>query len=99
MQAIGALLGAWLLYATIISPLTNRNNSVTVVRQPEPVRVVTPAPEPVASKPVGKTRQRIINLVPTHYDLFHQAAEHALKSEESCKGINDTNAETFAWGL
>ncbi len=97
-QLLGALLGAWLLYAAIISPLQSRG-AMVVVRHPEPVVVETPTPSEGPSQVKLSKRKLIIERVPVQYPIFLSAATHALKEEESCRGVSDTDAETFAWGL
>lgn len=98
-QAAGVLLGAVLFYSAIVSPLMSRSSAVAV-RQPEPVKVVTPLPVVEAPTRIHQgMRQRIITRVPEQYPIFLGAAMHALQAEESCKGVTDTDADTLAWGL
>ncbi len=97
-QAFGALLGAWFLYGAIISPLMNRTGSVAIRRDPEPVMTAFSGEEAFAQVKLPK-RRLILERAPAQYSVFLAATTHALKEEESCQGVNDTDAETFAWGL
>lgn len=100
-QAIGVLLGAVLLYSTIVSPLISREEDASVVmrRSAEKADEKTWAGEEAHAQIKLPKRRLILERAPVQYPIFLAAATNALKEEESCKGVNDTDAETFAWGL